>query len=118
MSHPTYSELIQLLSEAERDQSDLQSVAELLAGRFCDLCPHIKISRPGRFLETAKACTHCPQLLPEATGQQPEAEMVYLADRESSYISATMNMVPAVLCLGFFFAAALANPLLTNGSYS
>ena len=54
MSHPTYSELIQLLSEAERDQSDLQSVAELLAGRFCDLCPHIKISRPGRFLETVR----------------------------------------------------------------
>lgn len=52
MSRPTYQELIQLLNEAERDQSDVQSTAELLAARFRDLYPHISICRPGRFLET------------------------------------------------------------------
>lgn len=54
MSQPTYKELIQLLSEAEKDQSDMQSTAELLAARFRDLYPHVSISRPGRFLETVR----------------------------------------------------------------
>ena len=54
MSQPTYKKLIKLLSEAEKDQSDVQSTAELLAARIRDLYPHISISRPGRFLETVR----------------------------------------------------------------
>lgn len=54
MSQPTYKDLIELLSEAERDQSGVQSTAELLTVRFCELYPHITVSRPGRFLATVR----------------------------------------------------------------
>jgi len=54
MSQPTYKELIELLNEAERDQSDVQSTAELLAARFCDRYPHISVSRPGRLLDSVQ----------------------------------------------------------------
>ena len=55
MSTPTYKELIQLLTEAEKEAQDcVHSVAELLASKFCKLYPHISVSRPGRFLETVR----------------------------------------------------------------
>ena len=56
MSLPTYKELIQLLRVAESltldDQHSVSSTAEVLTTRFSGLYPHIKIGRPGRFLET------------------------------------------------------------------
>jgi hypothetical protein len=54
MSKPSYKDLIQLLSAAERDQGNVRSTAELLTARFRDLYPHINISRPARFLETVR----------------------------------------------------------------
>ena len=55
MSVPTYQELIELLNQAEKDTTDPRSVfstAEVLTTAFVQRYPHIRISRPGRFLET------------------------------------------------------------------
>ena len=55
MSGPTYKELIELLDEVESlDLGPSRSTAEVLASRFCDSYPLIKIGRPGRFLETVQ----------------------------------------------------------------
>ena len=54
MDRPTHQELIKLLSQAEKDQSEVESIAELLAASFQDAFPHVSISRPGRFLETVR----------------------------------------------------------------
>ncbi len=57
MSAPTYQELIGLLTEVEGVvlcQHGALSTAELLTTRFSELYPHIKIGRPGRFLETVR----------------------------------------------------------------
>ena len=54
MDQPTNQELIKLLSQAEKDQSEVESIAKLLAARFQDAFPHVSISRPGRFLETVR----------------------------------------------------------------
>ena len=54
MSSPTYKDLIELLNEAEADQDEEISVAELLTTRFRQLYPHITISRPARFLATVQ----------------------------------------------------------------
>ena len=55
MTAPTYQQLIELLEEAEKLASQpgaVLSAAELLTTNFSHLYPHIKIGRPGRFLET------------------------------------------------------------------
>ena len=58
VSTPTYRELIKLLNKAETAASSRQpgvlSTAELLTTQFSRLYPHIKIGRPGRFLETVR----------------------------------------------------------------
>ena len=57
MSAPTYQELIELLSEAERKTADPHSKlspAEVLTTSFSQRYPHIPIGRPGRFLETVQ----------------------------------------------------------------
>ena len=56
-SAPTYLELIQLLNESESaaiDPCNVHSTAEILTTRFSERYPHIKIGRPGRFLETVR----------------------------------------------------------------
>ena len=53
-NQPTYQDLIQLLGEAEREQDDQRSTAEVLTARFRQLYPHIEICRPGRFLATVQ----------------------------------------------------------------
>ena len=53
MATPTYQQLIGMLSKAEREASEGGvSVAELLTAKFSHRFPHIRIGRPGRFLET------------------------------------------------------------------
>ena len=52
MTAPTYQQLIELLEEAEQLADSEHSIAELLTINFSRLFPHIKIGRPGRFLET------------------------------------------------------------------
>ena len=57
MTAPTYQQLIELLEEAEKLASQpgaVLSAAELLNTNFSRLYPHIKIGRPGRFLETVR----------------------------------------------------------------
>ena len=57
MGSPTYQQLIDLLAEAESISSHPQcvlSTAEILTTNFSHLFPHIKIGRPGRFLETVR----------------------------------------------------------------
>ena len=55
MATPTYQQLIQMLSKAESEAGDsAASVAELLAAKFSRRFPHIRVGRPGRFLETVE----------------------------------------------------------------
>ena len=54
MAQPTYKELLELLEQAKAQAGAQLSTAELLTAKFSDLYPHIKISRPGRFLETVR----------------------------------------------------------------
>ena len=55
MAAPTYQELIGMLNKTESEASDgAVSVAELLTTKFGHRYPHIKIGRPGRFLETVR----------------------------------------------------------------
>ena len=55
MATPTYQQLIGMLSKAEREASDGGvSVAELLTAKFSHCFPHIRVGRPGRFLETVR----------------------------------------------------------------
>ena len=54
MAQPTYKELLELLEQAEAQTGAQLATAELLTAKFSEHYPHIKISRPGRFLETVK----------------------------------------------------------------
>ena len=55
MATPTYQQLIQMLSRAESEAGDsAASVAELLTAKFSHRFPHIRVGRPGRFLETVR----------------------------------------------------------------
>ena len=55
MAAPTYQQLIQMLSKAESEAGEgATSVAELLAAMFSHRFPHIRVGRPGRFLETVR----------------------------------------------------------------
>ena len=55
MAAPTYQELISLLNKAESESAGgAVSVAELLTAKFGHRYPHIRIGRPGRFLETVR----------------------------------------------------------------
>ena len=54
MAQPTYKELLELLEQAEAQSAAQLSTAELLTAKFAERYPHIKIGRPGRFLETVR----------------------------------------------------------------
>ncbi len=52
MDKPTYKELLKLLEQAEAYVGTQLSTAEFLMAKSSELYPGIKVSRPGRFLET------------------------------------------------------------------
>jgi hypothetical protein len=52
MATPTYQQLIGILNKAAAVGAAL--VSELLAARFSRRFPHIRVGRPGRFLETVR----------------------------------------------------------------
>ena len=56
MAEPTYKKLIDLLEEAEASVGphSILSTADVLTATFSELFPHVKIGRPGRFLETVR----------------------------------------------------------------
>ena len=54
LNYPTYKELTRLLGQAEAQAGVQLSTAELLTAKFLELYPHIKIGRPGRFLDTVR----------------------------------------------------------------
>ena len=55
MATPTYQQLIGMLNKAESEAADGAAlVSELLAAKFSRRFPHIRLGRPGRFLETVR----------------------------------------------------------------
>ena len=55
MATPTYQQLIQMISKAESEAGDsAASVAELLTAKFSCRFPHVRVGRPGWFLETVR----------------------------------------------------------------
>ena len=55
MDVPTYRDLLKLLQETEEESNpSVLSLAEKVTARFLKVYPHIKIGRPGRFLETIR----------------------------------------------------------------
>ena len=55
MATPTYQQLIGMLDKAESEAAGgAVSVAELLCSKFSHRFPHIRVGRPGRFLETVR----------------------------------------------------------------
>ena len=67
---PTYGELINLLETAETEcnAETSDSVADLLAAKFCEKYRNIPINRPSRFLDTIKRIAAPTR--PSAIGQQ------------------------------------------------
>ena len=55
MDAPNHQQLIGMLEKAESQAVEGgMSVAELLTSKFANRFPHIRIGRPGRFLETVR----------------------------------------------------------------